>query len=106
MKYHVIRIACILTLCIGLSCGSVSVLAQQAGAVSAAETKTTDASKINLNSATAEQLATLPGIGSATARLIIEYRTQVGKFSRIEELMNIKGIGEKKFVALKDFLTL
>ena len=106
MKFNVIRMACILALCIGLSCGSVSVMAQQAGADSATATKTTDVAKVNLNSATVEQLTSLPGVGSATAKLIIEYRTQVGKFSRIEELMNVKGIGEKKFEALKNYLTL
>ena len=106
MKFQVIRTACILTLCIGLLCGSVSALAQQADSAAATAAGTTDAAKINLNSATAEQLTSLPGIGSATARLIIEHRTRVGKFNRIEELLNVKGIGEKKFEALKDLLTL
>ena len=106
MKFQVIRMVGVLTLCIGLLCGSVSALAQQAGAGSDTAPKTTASAKINLNSATAEQLASLPGIGPATARLIIEHRTQMGKFNRIEELLNVKGIGEKKFEALKDFLTL
>jgi competence protein ComEA len=79
-------------------------LAQNTDAKPAAGTAS--AAKINLNTATAEQLTSLPGIGSATAKLIIDHRTNVGKFSRIEELMNVKGIGEKKFEALKDMLTL
>ena len=108
MKFSGIRTACVLTLCLGLLFGSMSALAQQANSGSAAATKTTAAAaaKINLNSATAEQLTALPGIGSATAKLIIEHRTNVGKFSRIEELMNVKGIGEKKFEAIKDLITL
>ena len=106
MRFQVIRMVCVLTLCIGLLCGSVSVFAQQTDAGSSAAAKTTVAAKINLNSATVEQLATLPGIGSATAKLIIEHRTQIGKFNRIEELLTVKGIGEKKFEALKDLLTL
>jgi competence protein ComEA len=56
---------------------------------------------IDLNTATVEQLDTLPGIGRKTAELIIEYRTKSGGFKRIEELMKVKGIGEKSFLKLK-----
>ena len=62
--------------------------------------------KINLNSATVEQLQSLPGIGPAIAKSIVEYRTKVGKFNRIEEIINVKGIGEKKFQKIKDRLVL
>ena len=58
-------------------------------------------SAINLNTATVDQLETLPGIGRKTAERIIEYRTKAGGFKRIEELMNVKGIGEKSFLKLK-----
>jgi len=93
-------------LCLGIFCGSMPALAQRSTADPAPATAATGAAKINLNTATAEQLATLPGIGSATAKLIIEHRTNIGKFNRIEELLNVKGIGEKKFEALKELLTL
>ena len=56
---------------------------------------------LNLNTATIEQLETLPGIGCKVAERIIEYRTKSGSFKRIEELMNVKGIGEKSFLKLK-----
>ena len=56
---------------------------------------------INLNTATIDQLETLPGIGRKTAERIIEYRTKAGGFKRIEDLMNVKGIGEKSFLKLK-----
>lgn len=56
---------------------------------------------INLNAATIDQLETLPGIGRKTAERIIEYRTKSGGFKRIEDLMNVKGIGEKSFLKLK-----
>ncbi len=62
--------------------------------------------KINLNSATAEQLETLPGIGPAIAKSIVEYRSKVGKFTKIEEILNVRGVGEKKFQRIKDRLTL
>ena len=62
--------------------------------------------KLNLNTASLEQLATLPGIGEKTAGNIYAYRNRVGKIKSLDELLNIKGIGEKKISKLKDFLTL
>ncbi len=61
--------------------------------------------KVNLNTATAEQLQALPGIGPKTAERIVEFREQNGPFRRVEDLMNVRGIGEKKFLQLKDLLT-
>ena len=60
---------------------------------------------INLNTATAAQLEALPGIGARTAQLIIEHRQKTGGFKKIEELMNVKGIGEKSFLKLKPMVT-
>ena len=62
-------------------------------------------STINLNTATIDQLTTLPGVGRKTAELIIEYRTKSGGFKKIEELMNVKGIGEKTFLKLKPLVS-
>ena len=104
MKFSGIRKVCALILCVGLLCSPMSATAQQAEANPAA--KTANAAKVNLNSATAEQLTSLPGVGHATARLIIEYRERAGKFNRIEELMNIRGIGERRFETLRDLVTL
>jgi len=92
------RIACVLTLCLGLVLSSVSVLAQKPAPAA------TD--KISLNSATVEQLQSLPGIGPSIAKSIVEYRTKVGRFNRIEEVINVKGVGEKKFQKIKDRLIL
>jgi competence protein ComEA len=60
--------------------------------------------KINLNKATLDQLQTLPGVGPALAARILEHREKAGKFKRIEEILNIKGMGEKKFQKIKDRL--
>jgi competence protein ComEA len=60
---------------------------------------------VNLNTAAAAELETLPGIGARTAARIIEYRQKNGPFKKIEELMNVQGIGEKSFLKLKPQLT-
>jgi len=60
---------------------------------------------VNLNTATATQIATLPGVGEKAAQRIIEYREKNGGFKKIEELMNVKGIGEKSFLKLKPLIT-
>jgi competence protein ComEA len=61
--------------------------------------KTTD--KIDLNTATLEQLDALPGIGVSKAKAILAYRQEKGSFTKIEQLLEIKGIGEKMLAALK-----
>jgi competence protein ComEA len=60
---------------------------------------------LNLNTATVAQLEALPGVGAATAKLIVEHRQKNGGFKKVEELMNIKGIGEKSFLKLKPMVT-
>ena len=61
---------------------------------------------VNLNTATLEELDALPGVGPATAQKIIDYRTQSGGFKTIDDLKNVSGIGDVKFAALKDAVTL
>ncbi len=56
---------------------------------------------ININTATAAELEALPGIGAKTAARIVEYRQKNGAFKKVEELMNVRGVGEKNFVKLK-----
>jgi comEA protein len=62
-------------------------------------------SKVDLNQATIEQLDELPGVGPAIAKRIVDYRQENGPFKRIEDLMNVRGIGEKTFLKLKDRIT-
>ena len=60
---------------------------------------------LNLNVATAADLEKLPGVGAAMATRILEYRQKSGGFKKIEELMNIQGIGERNFLRLKPLIT-
>jgi competence protein ComEA len=61
--------------------------------------------KVNINTATLAELQSLPRIGPKVAQRIIDYRTQNGNFKRVEDLMKVKGIGEKVFAQLKDWIT-
>lgn len=61
--------------------------------------------KININTAKQEELTQITGIGDSTAKKIIEYRTQNGKFKSIEDIKNIPGIGDSKFNAMKEEIT-
>jgi competence protein ComEA len=60
---------------------------------------------INLNTATASELDSLPGVGPSTAKAIISYRTKKGSFSKVEDLLNVPGIGPAKLAALRDQVT-
>ena len=60
---------------------------------------------LNLNTATPKQLESLPGIGPALAKRIVEFRVKKGGFKRIEELLAIPGISEKRWKALRELLT-
>jgi competence protein ComEA len=68
--------------------------------------KASQTTLVNINAATADQLAGLPGIGAKMAARIIDYRTKNGGFKKLEDLMNIQGIGEKNFLKLKPLITL
>lgn len=68
--------------------------------------ETNKSDKININTATQTELERLPGIGSSTATKIIDYRKQKGKFSSIEEIKEVNGIGENKYSKIKDLITI
>lgn len=86
-------------------------MAQQAGsAAKAAASKPAKPARssttvVNINTATQSQLETLPGVGAKAAERILEYRQKNGQFKKVEDLMNVKGIGEKSFLKLKPLLT-
>ena len=59
---------------------------------------------IDINNASQEELMTLPGIGEKTSALILEYRNKKGRFDKIEDILNIRGIGKAKLERLKKFI--
>jgi len=63
---------------------------------------TNSSGKININKANAEELEKITGIGEALAKRIIDYREENGKFSSIEDLKNVSGIGDKKFESIRE----
>jgi competence protein ComEA len=81
--------------------GQAAAPAAQAGKKSA-----TAGGKININTATAQQLSDgLDGVGEVMAKRIVEYREANGKFKSIEDIKNVQGIGDKTFAKLKDHIT-
>ena len=62
--------------------------------------------QVNINTAAAEELTALPGVGEALAERIIAYREEHGRFRAAEELLEVKGIGESKFAEMKDWIIL
>ena len=74
--------------------------------VAMAAPKATPAAKVNINTATAQQFETLPGVGARLAARIVEYRQKVGGFKAASELMNVQGLGEKNFARIQPHLVL
>jgi len=74
--------------------------------VAGEEGEKSESTLINLNTATVEQLTSLPGIGVSKAENILTYRRQVGQFTDIEEIKNISGIGDAMFERIKDKITI
>ena len=64
-----------------------------------------DVAPLDINAASAEELADLPGIGEVLARRIVDYRTANGPFETVEELLSVSGIGEKKLAGLEGRIT-
>lgn len=84
---------------------AVAAFAEQENRAPAARPSTEAAVSVNLNTATTAQLEALPGVGPALAQRIVDYRQQHGGFKKVEELMNVRGIGEASFLKLKALIT-
>ena len=73
-------------------------------ASSGASSSVSQSDKVNINTADSATLQTIPGIGPSKAERIIEYRTSNGRFSSIEDIKNVSGIGDKTYESIKDYL--
>ena len=64
-----------------------------------------EGAKVNINTAGVEELDQLPGIGPAIAQRIIDYRNEHGEFKKVEDVQEVKGIGDAKYSEIKDSIT-
>jgi competence protein ComEA len=80
--------------------------AQSPSAKSTGPTQSHKGPAVNLNTASVAELEALPGIGKSTATRIVEYRQKHGGFKKVEDLMNVRGIGEKSFLKLKPLIAI
>jgi comEA protein len=102
MLRHVLSIAAVASLLATLPSAAASAQGKPATAAS----KAAPATLVNINTASAAEFEGLPGVGPKTAARIVEYRQKNGPFKKIEELMNVRGLGEKNFLKLKPQLTI
>ena len=77
----------------------------QSASRASAKASTTSTAIVNINTASAAELDALPGIGAKMAERIVEYRQKNGPFKKVEDLMNVRGVGEKNFLKLKPQIT-
>ncbi|HUU37341.1 MAG TPA: helix-hairpin-helix domain-containing protein [Candidatus Desulfaltia sp.] len=87
------------TLLIGL------VLALVVSPIVSAQATAKAGGKVNINTASLEELQKLPRIGPQIAQRILDYRKENGSFKRIEDMLKVRGVGEKMFEQLKDLIT-
>ena len=85
-----------------LICGTLLCLALASAALAK---KTPPAHPIDLNAATVKELEQLPGIGPATAKAIVQFRTKSGRFRRVEDLLAVRGISVNKLEKLRPYVT-
>ena len=98
-----VRIACLLVALV--SCVVSPSFAQSSSATKPESRAAKPVAVVNLNTASVAELEGLPGIGGKTAARIVDYRKTKGPFKKIEELMNVQGVGEKSFLRIRSQLT-
>ena len=74
-------------------------------AAKSADAEAADKTPVDINTADAERLASLPGIGASIAQRIVDYRKEHGPFKSVDELVNVRGVGEKLLARLRERVT-
>lgn len=98
-------LVCVAAVCGAPSFAPVSVVYSDGGASASASSTAAVSERINLNTATREQLMTVNGIGEKLADSILLYRERYGGFHSVEELLLVEGIGEQRYAQWKDYFT-
>ena len=89
-----------------LLCAFVAVSAGMASAATGVDSEPPSDRPVDINTAGTEQLTEIPGIGEAMARRIVDWRDEHGPFRRVEDLMKVKGIGEKSLEKMRPHVTI
>jgi competence protein ComEA len=99
---RIVAVALVATLLLG---GAASAWAGADGQAKASAARKGSVGPVNVNTASRTELTAVPGIGKTLAQRIVEFREKNGPFRRIEDLMRVKGIGEKSFEKMRSHLT-
>jgi competence ComEA-like helix-hairpin-helix protein len=102
-SFVLIAVACLAGACVKLP-RHTSVVSDQAG-IQNIRQETSQAALVNINTASADELEKLPGIGRALAARIVAYRGQQGRFRRPEHLIMVRGISDRRFRAMRTLIT-
>lgn len=105
MKRSLRALSFLLVVCCAITTSGAAFPPYVVGAEAQAPAVQTPTKLVNINSASATELTTLPGIGEKIAQAVIDHRTANGPFKATEDLKNVKGIGDAKFEAIKDMIT-
>lgn len=89
----------------GMASSTVEASSKDAGKTAKPSEKRESGVKISLNTASAQQLTAIPGIGDSKARAIVAYRDQIGRFQQVEQLLDVKGIGDKLLEKMRPYVT-
>jgi len=90
--------------CMALALSALCAMTAASAFAAGAQSGQPAAAQIDINSASAEQLTAIPGIGQVMAQRIVQFREEQGPFKRVEDLLKIKGIGEKSFQRIRPYV--
>lgn len=96
----ILALGAALALCVSVQASAADATQSVGSTTPASVAQSVVTEKVNINTATVEELTTIKGVGNTKAQSIIDYRTQHGAFKSVNDLANVKGIGEKSLATL------